>query len=100
MLAKLRLVLTVLDQSPGPEGLRGNPGWMLHPLKGDMAGFWSIRVTGNWRLVFRFENHKAVDVDLARLASTRGVQERSQALFQLQPACKHQPHSRNLVDYH
>lgn len=25
MLAKLRLMLTVLDQSPGPEGLRGNP---------------------------------------------------------------------------
>ena len=64
MLAKLRLMLTVLDQSPGPEGLRGNPGWMLHPLKGDMAGYWSVRVTGNWRLVFRFENHEAVDVDL------------------------------------
>ena len=64
MLAKLRLLLTVLDQSPGPEGLRGNPRWMLHPLKGDMDGFWSARVTGNWRLVFRFENHEAVDVDL------------------------------------
>ena len=60
MLAKLRLLLTVLDRAPGPEGLRGNPRWLLHPLQGDMAGFWSVRVTGNWRLVFRFENHEAV----------------------------------------
>ena len=64
MLARLRLQLTVLSQSPGPEGLRGNPGWALHPLKGDMEGFWSVRVTGSWRLVFKFENREAVDVDL------------------------------------
>ena len=64
MLAKLRLILTVLSQSRGPEGLRGNPGWALHPLKGNMAGFWSVRVTANWRLVFRFEDGEAVDVDL------------------------------------
>ncbi len=29
-----------------------------------MAGMWSIRVSGNWRVVFRFEGDKAVDVDL------------------------------------
>ena len=40
------------------------PGYRLHPLKGDMAGLWSIRVSGNWRVVFRFENNEAVDVDL------------------------------------
>ena len=44
MLAKLPLMITVLDQSLGPEGLPGNPGWMLHPLKGGMAGFWSVAV--------------------------------------------------------
>ena len=57
-------MLSVLAQSPGPEGLRGHPGWAPHPLKGDQAGFWSLRVTGNRRLVFRFENREAVDVDL------------------------------------
>ena len=36
----------------------------LHPLRGDLAGLWSIRVSGNWRAVFRFENNEAVDVDL------------------------------------
>ena len=29
-----------------------------------MVGLWSIRVSGNWRVVFRFEDNEAVDVDL------------------------------------
>ncbi len=36
----------------------------LHPLKGDLRGFWSVTVSGNWRIVFRFENGNAFDVDL------------------------------------
>lgn len=64
VLPRLRLMLTVLSESSGPEGLRGNPGWFLHPLRGDLAGVWSLRVTGNRRLIFRFENEEAIDVDL------------------------------------
>jgi toxin HigB-1 len=40
------------------------PGWRLHPLKGDLKGFWSVTITGNWRVVFRFEKGDALDVDL------------------------------------
>ena len=40
------------------------PGYRLHPLTGELAGHWSIRVSGNWRLVFRFEGGGAADVDL------------------------------------
>jgi proteic killer suppression protein len=40
------------------------PGFRLHPLKGDLAGFWSVAVSGNWRVVFRFEDGNASDVDL------------------------------------
>ena len=40
------------------------PGFRLHPLKGDLAGFWSVTVSGNWRLIFRFEDGHASDVDL------------------------------------
>ncbi len=40
------------------------PGFRLHPLKGDLAGFWSVTVSGNWRIVFRFESGHASDVDL------------------------------------
>ena len=39
------------------------PGWKLHPLKGELAGFWSVWVSGNWRLIFRFEDGDAILVD-------------------------------------
>jgi proteic killer suppression protein len=39
------------------------PGWRLHPLKGEFAGFWSVTVRANWRIVFRFQNADATDVD-------------------------------------
>lgn len=40
------------------------PGFRLHPLKGNLAGFWSITVSSNWRIVFRFEGGHAREVDL------------------------------------
>lgn len=40
------------------------PGYYLHELKGERAGVWSVRVSGNWRLTFRFENENAAEVDL------------------------------------
>ncbi len=39
------------------------PGWRLHLLKGDHAGFWSINVTGNWRVVFEFKDGHAYIVN-------------------------------------
>ncbi|AEA71323.1 Putative killer protein [Pseudomonas brassicacearum subsp. brassicacearum NFM421] len=30
------------------------PGWRLHPLKGELDGYWSLEVSGNWRVIFRF----------------------------------------------
>jgi toxin HigB-1 len=39
------------------------PGFRLHPLKGEMKGFWSVTVRANWRVIFRFANHDACDVD-------------------------------------
>ena len=39
------------------------PGWVLHPLKGKLADHWSVRVSGNWRLTFAFEEEDAVLVD-------------------------------------
>ena len=40
------------------------PGYQLHPLKGDRKGMWSVRISGNWRMTFRFEDGDAFDVDL------------------------------------
>lgn len=39
------------------------PGSELHPLKGDLRGFWSVKISGNWRMIFRFEKGEALDVD-------------------------------------
>jgi proteic killer suppression protein len=40
------------------------PGFRLHPLKGNLKGFWSVWVSANWRIIFRVENSNAYDVDL------------------------------------
>jgi proteic killer suppression protein len=60
---KLLDVFAALDtaEEPGDVGLF--PGWRLHPLKGDLKGFWSVTITGNWRLIFRFEDGDAFDID-------------------------------------
>jgi len=39
------------------------PCWEWHPLKGSLAGHWSVSVNGNWRLTFAFEGVDAVLVD-------------------------------------
>ena len=59
---KLRLQLTALEHATTPGDMNA-PGWKLHRLSGDLAGFFSVSVSGNWRLIFRFEEADAVDVD-------------------------------------
>lgn len=59
---KIRGILLALEGASGPGDLAGVPG--LHPLRGDRAGFWALRVTANWRVVFRFEGSDVWDVDL------------------------------------
>jgi toxin HigB-1 len=59
---RLRLILTVLNAAVAP-GDMGLPGLDLHPLKGARAGLWSVSVSGNWRVTFRFEGRDAADVD-------------------------------------
>ena len=56
-------VLTVLDAAASPQALN-LPGYRLHPLKGELKGFWSVTVRANWRIMFRFEGTDAFDVEL------------------------------------
>jgi proteic killer suppression protein len=56
-------VLAHMDIANHPSDL-DLPGYRLHPLKGDLKGRWSVMVSGNWRIVFRFEDGDAFDVDL------------------------------------
>jgi len=39
------------------------PGFRLHPLKGQLKGIWSVTVRSNWRVVFRFDDQDAFDID-------------------------------------
>ena len=60
---RIALALADLDEAVKPRDL-ALPGYRLHPLKGDMKGSWSIWISANWRVVFRFEGGDAYDVDL------------------------------------
>ena len=60
---RLKRILFRLQEATRPRDADA-PGFRLHRLKGDRAGRWSVRVSGNWRVVFRFEDGEAVDVDL------------------------------------
>ena len=60
--ARLRRQLAQLDRSTEPRDM-SIPGWNLYPLKGDRAGHWSVWVSGNWRLTFRFDGSNAVIVN-------------------------------------
>ena len=60
---KVETALGLLDVAETPEAVN-LPGYRLHPLRGDLRGFWSIRVSGSWRLIFRFDDRDVCDVDL------------------------------------
>lgn len=59
---RIKHVLFYLNRASEP-GDMNLPGWRLHPLKGELAGFWSVTVTANWRIIWRFESGDATDVD-------------------------------------
>lgn len=59
---RLREILAALDSARTLEAL-DRPSYRLHMLKDDLKGYWSVTVRANWRIVFRFENGTAYDVD-------------------------------------
>ena len=50
-LNRINDVLLHLDQAQAPADL-DLPGYRLHPLKGDLKGYWSVMISGNWRMSF------------------------------------------------
>jgi proteic killer suppression protein len=59
---KLRDILARLDAAAIVSDM-DLPGFRLHALKGDRKGFWAVTVRANWRVIFRFEEGDAVDLD-------------------------------------
>jgi proteic killer suppression protein len=60
---KIKRILARLDEATEVRNM-ALPGFDLHPLKGKLKGLWAVSVSGNWRIVFRFEKGNAYDVDL------------------------------------
>lgn len=59
---RLRDILARLDAARTVKDL-DLPGLRLHPLKGELRGFWAVTVRANWRVTFRFADPDAFEVD-------------------------------------
>jgi len=58
----LRLILGRLSTATVPRDM-DLPGLYLHQLRGKYRGRWSVRVSGNWRVTFKFNGPDVIDVD-------------------------------------
>jgi proteic killer suppression protein len=63
MVDRIRRLLAAIDGARRIDEL-GLQTYRLHALKGDLKGFWAVTVRGNWRIIFRFEDGAAYDLDL------------------------------------
>jgi len=59
---RLKIILQRLDAAIYPEDLN-LPGMHWHSLKGDMKGFYAVSVSGNWRVIYKFEGSHAILID-------------------------------------
>ncbi len=64
VLQAARRKLVLLDQAVRLEDLRMPPGNRLEALRGDRAGQHSLRINGQWRVCFRFQDGHAYDVEI------------------------------------
>jgi len=60
---RTKIILDVLQAASRPEDV-AVPGLGFHPLKGDRAGTYSVTVSRNWRITFRWDGEDAIDVEL------------------------------------
>jgi proteic killer suppression protein len=61
---KINKVLNIIHYlEEAPKDLETFKNLRPHILKGELKGFWSLDISGNWRIIFKFENGNAYDVD-------------------------------------
>lgn len=63
LIRKIKLILTRLDAISHPEEMN-QPGYNFHGLKGELKSFYAVKVSGNWRIIFRVLDENVLDVDL------------------------------------
>jgi len=64
IVSKLRIILTVLSMARSVDEIASFPHWHPHLLSGDLEGYWSLRVTRNWRLIFQIEDMNIINLEL------------------------------------
>ncbi len=63
-LSKIIQMLELIDSVQlVPQDFEFFRSWRIHPLKGDLKGFWSLTVKENWRIIFQFDAQDAFDLD-------------------------------------
>ena len=62
-LNRIEDIIARLDIAAAPSDL-DLPGYELHPLKGKLKGFWAVKVSGNWRIIFQFKDGDVFDLNL------------------------------------
>ncbi len=61
-ISKIRMVLAMLD-TVSDISFINLPGGRLHRLSGDRKGYWSLSITGNWRITFKIDGEDITDVN-------------------------------------
>ncbi|HEY4773741.1 MAG TPA: type II toxin-antitoxin system RelE/ParE family toxin [Xanthobacteraceae bacterium] len=64
LLVRITDILAIIEAVPQVTRIETFPGLRLHRLRGDRAGWWSVSVSGNWRMIFRVDGDEVVDLDL------------------------------------
>lgn len=64
VVAKVRRIVSFLQDMEREDELRTVPGWKAHTLTGDRKGTWSLFVTRNWRMTFRINRDEIEIIDL------------------------------------
>lgn len=59
---RLKIILQRLNAASQPDDMN-TPSMKFHKLQGDLKGFYSVTVNGNWRVIFKFESKNAFEVD-------------------------------------
>jgi len=59
---KIRRLFDQINAAPSMEFLRIPPSNRLEKLKGDLKGFWSLRINDQWRIVFKWGNSDAFEI--------------------------------------
>lgn len=64
VVAKVRRMVSFLQNMASEEELCTVPSWKAHLLTGNRKGTWSLFVTRNWRMTFRIEREELEIIDL------------------------------------